>query len=406
MRLRVLLSAYACEPHRGSEAGIGWNWVRQAARFHEVWVMTRSNNREAIEAAASSLPPGAVHWIYYDLPRSLRFWKRGARGMRVYYYLWQIGIWRLARRLRATTHFDLVHHVTIGNYWTPSFLALLPTPFIWGPVGGGESAPRPFYATFGVRGRIFEHTRDILRRVGELDPFLRTTSRRARVGIATTPETAATLARLGARRVRVLSHVGLPRDEITELTAIPFRREAPVRFVSIGRLLHWKGYHLGIRAFARLAREDPTTEYWIIGDGPDRRRLEAVARSCGVSDRVQFLGVLPRERVMRALEQCDVLVHPSLHDSGGYVCVEAMAAGRPVIALGLGGPALLVSPETGFLIPARDPEQVQTDLADALAHIARDPLLRRRLSEAARQAVCTRFDWDRKGDVLSDLYGN
>jgi glycosyltransferase involved in cell wall biosynthesis len=402
--MRVLLSAYACEPHKGSEAGIGWNWVRQAARFHDVWVVTRANNREAIEAATSSLPLGNVHWIYFDLPRALRFWKRGARGMRLYYYLWQIGVWRLVRRLRATTSFDLVHHVTIGNYWTPSFLALFPTPFVWGPVGGGESAPRAFYATFGARGRLFEHVRDLLRRAGERDPFLRATCRRARVGIATTPETAATLARLGVRTVRVLSHVGLPREEIAALGAIPFRCKPPVRFVSIGRLLPWKGYHLGIRAFARLARDDAATEYWIVGDGPDRRRLEALARSCGVSDRVRFLGALPRAEATHALAQCDALVHPSLHDSGGYACVEAMAAGRPVIALDRGGPALLVSPETGYLIPARDPEQVERDLADALARVARDPMLRYRLSTAGRDVVTTDFDWDRKGEMLADVY--
>src|ERR1700683_2444848 len=89
LRLRVLLSAYACEPGRGSEPGVGWNWIRELAKFDEVWVMTRSNNREPIERALTAEPIDGAQFVYYDLPRWLRFWKKRQRGIRLYYYLWQ-----------------------------------------------------------------------------------------------------------------------------------------------------------------------------------------------------------------------------------------------------------------------------------------------------------------------------
>jgi hypothetical protein len=94
--MKVLLSAYACEPGKGSEPGVGWNWVRQIAPFAEVWVITRSNNREAIEKALAEEPLPNVHWVYFDLPRWARFWKKGQRGVHLYYYLWQVGIYFLA----------------------------------------------------------------------------------------------------------------------------------------------------------------------------------------------------------------------------------------------------------------------------------------------------------------------
>ncbi|MGB8801257.1 MAG: hypothetical protein WCC97_11250, partial [Candidatus Acidiferrales bacterium] len=62
--LKILLSAYACEPDKGSEPGVGWNHVKQAARFHDVWVLTRSNNRASIERALATEPMPNVHWIY------------------------------------------------------------------------------------------------------------------------------------------------------------------------------------------------------------------------------------------------------------------------------------------------------------------------------------------------------
>ena len=140
-RLHILLSAYACEPDRGSEPGVGWNWVRHLARDHDVWVITRSNNRGVIEAVLAHNPLRNAHFIYFDLPRWARFWKRRSFGLRPYYYLWQAGVYFAARRIHRSVRFDLVHHVTFVKYWMPSFLAALPVPFVWGPVGGGESAP-------------------------------------------------------------------------------------------------------------------------------------------------------------------------------------------------------------------------------------------------------------------------
>src|SRR6266511_405878 len=90
-RLKVLISVYACEPDKGSEPGVGWNWVKQIARFHEVWAITRANNRDPIERELAKQPMPNVRWVYFDLPKWSRFWKKGPRGVHLYYYLWQIG---------------------------------------------------------------------------------------------------------------------------------------------------------------------------------------------------------------------------------------------------------------------------------------------------------------------------
>jgi glycosyltransferase involved in cell wall biosynthesis len=402
--MKALLSAYACEPGKGSEPGIGWNWVRQIARFAEVWVITRSNNREAIEKALAEEPLPNVHWVYFDLPRWARFWKKGQRGVHLYYYLWQLGIYFLVRRLHRQVGFDLIHHVTFGNYWLPSFLALLHVPFIWGPVGGGESAPRAFYRTLSRRGKIYEFLRDIARWIGEHDPFTRLTARKAVIALATTNETTKRLTSLGARKVEVLSHVALPSAEIVELSSLPPHLSSPFRLISLGRLLHWKGFDLGFRAFARLVQEFPDSEYWIVGDGPERKNLEQLARKLGIIDKVRFWGALPRSEALKKLAECDVLVHPSLHDSGGWVCVEAMAAGRPVICLDLGGPALQVTEETGFKIPAYAPEQVIEDMAKAMKRFAQDSRLRIRMGEEGRKRVWESFSWERRGKEIQEIY--
>ena len=157
------MSVYACEPGKGSEPGVGWNAVREVARFHKVWAITRANNRRSIEQALTEEPMPNVHWIYFDLPRWARFWKKGHRGVRFYYYLWQIGIYSKAKKLHRRVGFDLAHHITFVKYWVPSLISLLPIPFVWGPVGGAESAPLSFWSCFSFRGKIHEVLRHIAR---------------------------------------------------------------------------------------------------------------------------------------------------------------------------------------------------------------------------------------------------
>ena len=254
VRRRILLSAYACEPDIGSEPGVGWNQARQAARFNEVWVLTRRNNAEPIRKELSRNPLPNAHWCYYDLPRWLSFWKKGQRGVQLYYYLWQIGAYFMAKRLHTKIGFDLVHHVTFANYWMPSLLALLPVPFIWGPVGGAESVPRSFLRGLGERGKTYEMLRLLARWRGEHDLLVRVTAKRACIALATTREAAQRLARLGCRDVRLLAAIGISEKEIAELSEHPLR-VGPVRFVSVGRLLDFKGYHLKLARVRQGARE-------------------------------------------------------------------------------------------------------------------------------------------------------
>jgi glycosyltransferase involved in cell wall biosynthesis len=400
----VLVSAYACEPGKGSEPGSGWNWVCQISRFHECWVITRENHRDAIEESLAANPMPRAHFVYYDLPKWARVWKKGQRGVRTYYYLWQIGSYRLARKLFRKVDFDLVHHVTFGSYWLPSFLPLLPAPFLWGPVGGAESAPRSFRKSFSFRGQCYEVFRDAARRMGELDPFVRMTAKRAHAGLAVTTQTADRLRALGCQSVSLSSQLGLTREDLLRLGRIPPRRGNPFRVLSLGRFLHWKGFELGLRAFAKFHQRYPQSEYWLIGDGPERKRWERLVDDLRLRDSVVLWHTLPRPQVFEKMAECDVLMHPSLHDSGGWVTVEAMGAGLPVICLDLGGPALQVTDVTGIKIPANSPEQVITDLAGALERISRDSAHRLHLGEASRARIEKHYSWDRRGEQLAALY--
>jgi len=402
--LNVLMSAYACRPDKGSEPGVGWNMAKEMASHHNVWVITREDNRQAIEAELSANLVQNLHVVFYDLPVWARWWKGEQRGIHLHHYLWQLGIYFLAQKLNQEHKFDVIHHVTYGRHSSPSFLSFMPVPIIWGPVGGGESAPVSFWDDFSFSNKMYEILRILVRWIGEHDPFVLLTAQRSKVAIVATPETRERLKFLGAKRIETIyGQTGINREELEQLSKIPTVSNCQsIRFVSIGRLLHWKGFHLGLKAFALANLE--SAEYWVIGDGSERKALEDLSKNLGISDHVKFFGSLAREQTLLKLGECDVLVHPSLHDFSPTVCLEAMAAGRPIICLDMGGPATQVTELTGVKVPVNSPGQAIQEMSKAMVRLSLEPDLRIQMGKAGQQRVSQLYSWESKGKFLTKLY--
>jgi len=133
-----LISAYACEPGKGSEPGVGWNWAIELSKENRVIVITRSNNKAPIDAHYDSSTYPNLTFFYCDVQANLAFWKSGQRGLYLYYIIWQICCFKLAKKICSTEKIDFAMTLTFGNMWLPTFMHKLPCEFIWGPLGGGE----------------------------------------------------------------------------------------------------------------------------------------------------------------------------------------------------------------------------------------------------------------------------
>lgn len=399
--MKILLSAFACEPGQGSEEGVGWNTVVEAAKHQEVWVLTRTFYRDAIETELAARPIANLHFIYIEPLGWKENFKGRQGGVQLHYYLWQILAYFVARSLHRKIGFDIARHVTYVKFWSPSFISLLPIPFIWGPVGGGEAAPKTFWADFSFKAKLYETAREWAQKLGESDPFARITARRSILALATTEDTAKRVQAMGAKNVQVLSESYLSKAEMARLRECKMPAASPLRFISMGRLLHWKGYHLAVRAFA--IANLPNAEYWLLGDGPERDRLKSLAEEMGISSQIKFWGRLPRKESLGKLGESHVLIHPSLHDSGGWTCLEGMAAGRPIVCFDLGGPSTQVTAETGIKVSGYHPKQAVNDLAEAIARLADDPELRSRMGQAGQKRVAEVYDWDVNGRFFAQL---
>lgn len=396
--MRMLLSAFACAPGYGSEPNVGWETVKQVAQRHQVWVLTNAENRPYIEKELSRNPLENATFVYLALPRWIETvaWNPGFH--QVYYALWQYRALQIAKQLHKTIRFELVHHVTYVNSWIPPGVAGLGIPFIWN-AGTREVVPWRFLKFMSWPQRMREVLRNLF--VKSMGAISAQISRRTIKYILSS-----STQKHWGRGLPVIPFAlgGLSSTEMNCLASIPARNEKPLRVAGIGYFLGLKNFEIGLRAFAQFNKQYPDCEYWLVGQGPEERRLHRLVQELRLENVVMFMPWQSREEIFKLLGEIDILLHPSLHEQFGYVILEAMAAGRAVICLDVAGPSLLVKENCGLKIPLTTPEKVVEDLAAALFVLAEQPALRFQMGENARQHAQETWTWDAVGKRLLALY--
>jgi glycosyltransferase involved in cell wall biosynthesis len=404
---RVLVSAYGCEPLKGSEQGVGWNWVVEMARSNELWVITRANNRPGIERALPVELRERIHFVFYDPPSLVRRLKRGDRGLYLFYLAWQWGAYRVAKGLLLQRHFDLCQHLTFGSMWMPTFMHRLPIPFVWGPVGGGEGVPLAFARRLSIAAFLSQWVRTLAIRVAPLNPFFRGPARAASAIIARTEESAEAFPKSLRSKVRVMLETGVGEEVFGACApARPGEAASLTELVYTGRLVSIKNVAMALRAVALARRTFPGLRLTIVGDGPDRRPLEELAKELGIVDAVRFQGAVPHEEVIRILQASHVFLFPSLKEGGTWSLMEAMAMGLPVVCLDGSGMRVITDEACAFRIRPTSPEETTLGMAEALLALARSPDRRRAMGEAGRQRIRDQFAWSRKGAFMEQLLGD
>jgi glycosyltransferase involved in cell wall biosynthesis len=381
--MRVLLSAYACEPGKGSEQGVGWHWAIELAHLgHEVDVITRSNNRMVIDKALAGNPIAGLHFHYYDLPSWAKWWKRGPRGVHLYYSLWQRGAYRLARRILERKKFDLVHHLTFGVFRQPSFMGRLGLPFVIGPLGGGDATPPLLRRGIGKKNAFQELLRDVSNHLAFWNPSVAAMLRQATLILCKTPENLAILPAIYREKCRVRLEIGLEPERILHEST---GTAGSADFLYAGRLYYVKGLHLALKAFSAIKTDHPAATFALIGGGPGEAWFKKLSATLGIQDSVRWLGRVSHEEIWSHYRRYTAFVFPSLRDSSGNVLLEAMSQALPVICLDTGGPGALVPPSCGIKVPVenRSEEDVVRDLAAAMRLLAGNPEIRAQMSSRA-----------------------
>lgn len=407
--MKILLSALACEPGKGSELEVGFRALLAAASRHDVWVLTNSASLPALREVFAGHPAaGRVHLegLPFEVTDQL-YPQLTAPAFHRYYDRWQRRAAVRARELEEHIDFDVVHHVTLAASWTRAGVTVIDKPLVWGPVGGGVESPISLASELGWRGLLEDlgraATRRLLARVGPA----RRTRERAAVILAQNRATARVL-RAG-RRLRVLSNA-TSVDLRENVESGP--RRADIVFAA--RLLPWKGGRLAVRALRYVRHPDAVLR--IFGEGPERARMVRAVKQWGLEDKVRFEGRVRRDELLRLVATAGTFLHPAFHDEAGLAVAEALSLGTPVVCLDWGGPAELVrhwDGATAAAVTPQSPEATARALAAAIDTFlaAPPPVLRepRRPSVSFEAELLAAYETARLGgrDVVAggDVWG-
>lgn len=401
-RKKILVSAYACEPDKGSEPGVGWHWVEAISNENEAWVITKSNNRDSIEAHLRTHPVPGLHFEYVEVPRWLSFWKKGPRGIRTYYYIWQFFALAKGMSLHQKVRFDIGHHVTFVNDWLWSFFALMPIPFVWGPIGSNSKLPRPLIP--GLKNRLGNTARYMFQSgIRMLDPLYWLTAARASMILCINRGIAERwpLRIIGRKKILVEPAIGV--EELLCRPQSTGRHTYSVLFV--GHFIAIKGPMIALDAFASFAENRTDCTLTMIGCGPEKTHLLKRIGELGIADKVSIVDWMPREMVLKEFLKHDVFLFPSM-EGGGMVVIEAMASGLPVICLDYGGPGEAVDEVTGIKVRPGERWIVVKQLSDALFTVMEKDGSSPYCHSSIRAATLSRFGWSYKVRTIRYAYSH
>lgn len=376
--MRLLLSAYACAPNRGSEEGNGFNWLWETAALgHEVWCLTTPRGQKALDQllAERAADPVArrIHPVYIAVPAAIDYAYHWQLGVYLHYVAWQYRAWRVARELDAQVNFGAVHHVTYNSLQMASWLWRLKKPLLLGPLGGGMTAPASlrkylpnWFKTETVRNAISSL-------LTTFDPNVRQSLRHASLVLTANGDTAALARRLGARRVALVMGVALP-ESYFPATFVPRPALAgrALRILWLARLFPRKGLHL---VLAALGKVDKRVQFHldILGDGPVGPLVPGWIAEAGLQNRVTWHGSVPYEATRAAYLDHDVFMLCSLRDTYPNQYLEAMALGLPILTLDHHGAADFIPADAGIKVPVQSADETVAALARAVEYLYDNP---------------------------------
>ena len=304
--------------------------------------------------------------------------------------------WAMVRRLTASMPFAIIHaHWAIPNglpaLWVARERGL---PLVVSTHGSDISVAERGAATALVARKIMRYASAITAPSGDL------TARAAALGGP-------------AERMRVVPYcVDAARFCPDAQARARFRAEHAIQdatplLFAVGRMVEKKGFIYLVRAFAQVLNEHPAARLMIAGYGGDQAALENEAHSLGIRAQIIFPGAIGHNVINAALNAADVFVLPSVRDQSGNVdglpntLLEAMGAGRPIVASRIAGvPAVVASGEHGLLVPPADP----LALASAINRLLADRALAAQLGANARARVERELTWDKYAEQLETIY--
>ena len=400
MRHKIFVSAYACEPGLGSEIGVGWHWVLEMSKYFELWVLTRKSNQSSIDQwFAENQWEHKINFVYFDLPKKLRFWKRGLRGVRTYYVLWQKLTNRIVRSTMQQHGIEIYHLLTYGNALWPASSYGQKQTFVWGPTTVGSYVDKEFSKHYGFKNRAKEALQRLMAKTLFLNRGFYARCRDARLILCKTEQTRVSIPEKYRHKAVVFTDVAV---ELFETTQYKCRRtDNSTRFLAVGRLESWRGFDMLIEAFAKAVEKDKNLHLDIIGKGSDKERLRAMIHKLRLSTNVKLAGQVSMQEYYQYMADCEVVVNPTLKEGAVTTAFDSMSFTKPLICVNTGGYTRYFNNNYAIVLDRTDRETITNNLCEAMLRLTNKDIRTRMSTEI--MSVRNDFIWEQKGQQIRDI---
>lgn len=400
-KLRIFVSAYACEPGKGSEIGVGWHWVLEMHKYFELWVLTRANNQEPIEKYFQEHPDeeNDIHWVYYDCPDYIKKFKHQMSGVRTYYSIWQHMSNSLVKKVMQENSIPIFHLLTYGNaIWHISSYGQKQF-FIWGPTGGVDTIPCKFSKHYTFKHRMLEAVRRLVVSALAISPSFHSKCKNADLIFCKANST------LGRIPTKYREKAMLFTDVAMECAPAYFEpktkpKSEGLTYITVGRLDGWRGFDLLIEAFSIAVQQMPNVTMKVIGEGAEKAHLEALIKKKGLVGRVIMTGQISMADYQEEMENCDVVLNACLKEGGVTNAFDCMKWSKPLLCIDTGGYTRNFDSECAIILEHTGRDALIRKLAEGMVKL-QDQDVRRKMSQAMIEKG-QKITWEIKGQQIRD----
>lgn len=396
---KVLLSCFACSPYRGSEAMCSWKTALALSENNKVYVLTRKNNKNDIDRYLSENPQSNnLNFIYSDSSIGRKLFEKCSKFYFLYYLLWQKEAYKYLKNNELLDDIDVIHHITLGDFREIGYLWKLPKPFIFGPVGGGQVAPKSL-SKYLKGHKINELFRKIINYLFINSIRYKKAIEKTKYILCANYETREYLCKFHSKyseKILIMTENGLSEDQFLKEEKV-FNKD--IKFMWCGRLIYRKGLQIILDCIKNL---DMGISFDIYGEGPERKKLLKFINNNNLND-IKLLNPLSYKEILDKYREYDVFIFPSIRETTGTVLLEAMANKLPVITFNQNGASLLVANKELLLDVNRPLCEIKLDLKDILNRIVNGETDLKKISEENFENALSLL-WRNKIKNIIDLY--
>jgi len=405
--ISILINAYACSPHMGSEQGMSWHWITNLANYCKVFVITEGEYQDKIEKALEELPQREnIHFYFNPVSEKVRkiCWKQGDWRFYYYYNLWQKGTYRLALEIMKEQSIDVVHHLNMIGFREPGYLwKITSVPYVWGPIGGMENIPISYLQGEGIKLKMIVLLKTVINNYqARYSTRVRKALKRADALIAAVKGVKDKVEKVHNKQITLINETGCYPGET--LSNPNMRQSKMFNIIWVGKFDFRKQLGVALHSIANVKNLEGLN-FHIVGSGSKQEvsYYQNMAKELGLRNVCRWHGIIPNDKVQELMRSSDLLFFSSIMEGTPHVVLEAIGNNLPVLCLNACGQSATINGAVGIKVEVTSTKQSVIDFTEKLLYLNSNRALLNQMSKACSQRQIE-LSWDSKVKEMVNIY--